>query len=419
MPAPSRRLVPRVGGATSGIVLVLLVLLGLTACAGGSASGQPPTATTAAASAPVPTSPTTVAEVRALLAHRAAAVLDRSASALAATQVAHPSAGMAALGVRTAALPLTGWTYDVTAITSARATVSVQAVLHYRLGAEPVDATATRLITLQDDGPGWLVDDDRPVGASLPWDLGPTTWVAGPDGGVVVVGSAVPVVGSPPVTAAGLAADAARAAAAVTRVWGNGWRRDPVVVAVTGRSALASLSGRDTADTTGLVAVTTTDRVYVDVASYARLGVDGRAVLLAHEVTHLATGAATDQHVPQWLKEGFADYAGFDGSPLAPGAAAAVVDDVRAGIVPAGLPADADFAAAGHRQDVAYAGAWVMCRLLAREYGPAGLVAVYRATSASGADPSAAVDAALRQVTGQGVAAWTSRWQAELRRLAA
>jgi len=206
-----------------------------------------------------------------------------------------------------------------------------------------------------------------------------------------------------------------RAGQAVTQVWGEAWHRPPMVVGVGDTATLARLSGRPVATTVGLVAVTTADRVYLDVPAWLALPAAGRQVLLTHEVTHLATGAATSD-LPLWLEEGFADTVGLSGSGLRlRTVAAALLDPVRAGVPPPStLPSDAAFAAGGTTAAQAYAGAWLACRLVVSRVGIHDLVAVYRAALAGSGSPPARVDAALRAVTGAGTAVWTLRWQAAL-----
>lgn len=210
-------------------------------------------------------------------------------------------------------------------------------------------------------------------------------------------------------------AAATAAGTAVSRVWGSGWHPPPVVVAVPDTVTMARLAGRPVAATNGLVAVTTLDRVYLDVPAWLALSPAGRQVLLTHEVTHLATGsAATD--LPLWLEEGFADEVALSGSGLTVRAvAAALLDPLRSGgSVPAGLPTDSAFASGGDLAAQAYAGAWLACRLVAADDGQRALVATYRAAVAGSGSADQRVDRALRDVTGMGTAGWTRRWDASL-----
>ncbi len=236
-------------------------------------------------------------------------------------------------------------------------------------------------------------------------------WTRAPGGSVLDVRAGTHAADDTAILAATL-----RAGQGVTRVWGRQWGSSPTVVAVGDTATMARLSGRPASATVGLVALTTVDRVYLDVPAWLALPPDGRQVLLTHEVTHLATGAAASD-LPLWLEEGFADSVGLAGSGLSlRSVAAAVLDPVRAGgPVPAALPTDAAFAAAASTRAQAYAGAWLACRLVVARLGIRALVAVYRTALAGHGTAPARVDAALRAVTGAGTAVWTRRWQASLR----
>ena len=352
-----------------------------------------------------------------LLAARSAAVLADDRAALESTLAADADAGAAALGQSASTLPFSTFSYRIQVTTPGPSAgeLTVRALLSYRLTADPDDlpaATALRLLRLVADpahAGALLVRSEQPVGAWLPWDAGAVGWTSGGGSAVLDVRRGAHDDGA-------LLAGASRAAAAVTAVWGTGWRRVPVLVATDGGAQLAHLTGRDPASVSGLVAVTTPDRVYVDVPAWLALTAAGRQVLVSHEVTHLATGAATDPDVPLWLEEGFADYVGFRGSGIPERtAAAALLGPLASGAsVPSTFPPDPAFAAGGAVEDRAYAGAWLACRLLAAAVGPRGLVAVYRAAVAGHAGPAANVDAALRAVTGQGTAVWTARWRTSL-----
>jgi hypothetical protein len=355
-----------------------------------------------------------------ILTERSSAVLAGDRAAMVSTIAVDADPAAVGLASTLAGLPLTAWKYRVRAVSAGPGPgeLSVRAILDYRLAADPADlpaASALRQLVLTPDAasPGsLLVRSDRPVGAWLPWDVGPVTWRA--DAGAAVLDLSGHLSGHSAAEDGALLAGATKASAAVTAVWGKAWRRVPVVVATEGPAQLARLTGREPAAVAGLVAVTTADRVYVDVAAWLALSAAGRQVLLTHEVTHLATASASDPRVPLWLEEGFADYVGFTGSAIPVGTAAgALLGPVaRGAAVPATLPSDADFAAGGAVTARAYAGGWLACRLIAASAGPRSLVAVYRDTSAGGPDPAADVDAALREVTGRGTSAWTSRWRA-------
>ncbi len=361
---------------------------------------------------PAPGSPGSLTDE---LARLSAAVVAHDSAALARAVAPRATSEVRALVARTVALPLTAWAFVVesTANGPAAGERIVTALLHYRLRSDPVDATGRRHLVLASTGGTWRLVSDDAVGAGLPWDLGVVGYAAGPASDVLTPGARP----SDP----DLSAEASGAARAVTAVWGTGWRQAPVVVAVHGGGALAAMTGRTVAGVAGLVAISTPDRVYVDLDAYTALDPASRAVLLTHEVTHVATAAGADTATPQWLKEGFADYVGFLHSSIgAPVAAASLLAQVRRSGPPATVPADDDYAPGATQRAVAdaYAGGWLMCVLIASTQSERALVAVYRATAAGTGTPAANVDAALRQVTGRSLASWTASWQRDLRRRA-
>jgi len=320
---------------------------------------------------------------------------------------------------RLAGVPVSRWSYQVQEMLPGAdpSTVRVRALLTYRLGPDPTGGpapTADRELVVVADSTqrsGARVVSDHPVGAGLPWDLGTVRWSMA--GGAAVLDARRT---ADPADDAEILAATVHAARAVTAVWGQDWRRHPVVVAVDDAGTMARLTGRTAASTAGLVAVTSVDRVYLDVGAWFDLPPVGRQVLITHEVTHLATrSAATD--LPLWLEEGFADDVGLAGSGLpVRTVAAAALDPLRDGAAPPpSLPSDAELGAGGSVAPRAYAGAWLACRLLASAVGTRGLVAVYRTAPAGAAVGGAvAVDRALRLVTGVGTATWTQRWRMAL-----
>ncbi|GGK88086.1 hypothetical protein Sme01_00910 [Sphaerisporangium melleum] len=179
----------------------------------------------------------------------------------------------------------------------------------------------------------------------------------------------------------------------------------PVILVPATTEQAATLSAP--ASVTGLAAVAAVDSVIVEPAAFARLSAAGRDVVLTHEITHIAAGAALDGRTPKWLVEGFADYVGYrdSGIPVAR-AAAELAEEVRAGRLPRELPGPGDFAAGSPRLAQAYEEAWLACRYVAERYGERALVALYRA--ARGGDLSAA----LSRTLGTGPAGFTAAWRA-------
>jgi hypothetical protein len=117
-----------------------------------------------------------------------------------------------------------------------------------------------------------------------------------------------------------------------------------------------------------------------DVSSDLRAA--GAQVVMSHELTHLATGAARSTAEP-WLLEGFADWVALrdvrlpDQTTLGRAIALARRDGV-----PDHLPGDAEFDTRATDLQAAYEQAWLACRLVGERLGPNGLVRLYRRVEA-------------------------------------
>jgi len=131
-------------------------------------------------------------------------------------------------------------------------------------------------------------------------------------------------------------------------------------------------------------ASTPSSRVELDREGLAGLSALGQRVVLTHELVHVLTLPRARRVVPLWLREGLADTLAFRGSGLG---AVVVTDGALQGLaVPdsASLPADADFAAGGQREAIAYAQSWVACQLVAAHVGDGGLVRLAALVDGSG-----------------------------------
>ncbi|MGB8651534.1 MAG: hypothetical protein WCD35_12835, partial [Mycobacteriales bacterium] len=213
----------------------------------------------------------------------------------------------------------------------------------------------------------------------------------------------------------------------VTAVWGRAWSQRVVLLVPDSTKELADVVP-DAGDLSNIAAVATAellepgtgyhpvgDRVVVNPATFTQLGPLGRRVVLTHEVTHVASRAATGDQLPTWMVEGIADYVGYldVDVPLAV-AAEELRRQVRRGRLPQELPIDSDFD--GGRSDLAqtYEESWLAVSLLAHRYGRPRLLALYRHI---GADPSSgAVERAFEADLGTSVDAFTAAWLADLRR---
>ncbi|MGW5344151.1 hypothetical protein [Streptomyces sp. HUAS TT3] len=316
-----------------------------------------------------------------------------------------------------AGIPLEGWAYEVTGVRRDGARATATAELRYRLaGHDTAAAGSAREVRLGLAGGQWRVTGDAPAPGAPPqlWDQGPVAVVRGAHSLVLGTGQDGP-------TLSAIAAEADRAVPAVNAAWPRPWAGRVVVLVPGSVDAMAALLGRPAAEYRGMAAVTTgsvgggpapADRIVVNPQGYAELTAEGRAVVLTHETTHVATRSATTATTPLWLSEGFADWAAYRGTDPAPERAApALGRAVRAGRPPAQLPRNEDFAFGADPEALsrAYEGAWLACRLVARRWGDAALVDLY---ARAGREQ---LPAALREALGTDGAALTEAWRQALR----
>ncbi|GAA0972191.1 hypothetical protein GCM10009555_024890 [Acrocarpospora macrocephala] len=206
--------------------------------------------------------------------------------------------------------------------------------------------------------------------------------------------------------AAALAEEVERARRAVNRVW-----KVAEAVVLVPRSTQDAAVLAEPAGVRGMAALADVDHVIIEPEGFGRLSEVGRRVVLAHELTHVATGAATSGDMPMWLVEGFADYVGYLDSGLSPRVAAAeLAEEVRAGVLPRELPGRDAFEAGSARIAQVYEEAWLACRYIAERYGAERLVALYRA--ARDGDP----DTAMARTLGGNMGDFTKGWRQYVRR---
>ncbi|MGW3953725.1 hypothetical protein ACWEKM_23055 [Streptomyces sp. NPDC004752] len=387
----------------SGVVALCLLLVPLAGCGGGRATADPARAE--------------VQQVQQVLDRRAAALLghDETAYGETGTRTGYPNLR---------AVPLASWTYRVTGLRHTGADVTAEARLSYRVrGYDRAPVTTERTLDLSRTADGrWYVDSDRPArkaGQQL-WDQGAVSAVAGAHSLVLGVGQSARTLNA-------YARLAERAVPAVSGAWGTDWTRRVVVLVPGTLDGMAGLLGAPASSYRGIAAVTTgeaggpartpADRIVVNPEAYALLGDVGKQVVLTHETTHVATRAHTTPATPLWLSEGYADWVGYLGTGRTPAQAAPELSRaVRAGRVPADLPADGDFGFTGDpaRLARAYEGGWLACRMIAERWGEDRLDAFYRAVGAHGRR-AGAVEDALRRVLGTSLPDFTGRWRDYLR----
>jgi hypothetical protein len=310
-------------------------------------------------------------------------------------------------------------------------------VLHVQLQygfrrVDPLPTAKDEWLTAVRRPAGWRLASDGDVEAGGgtswhgPWDFGPLLARTGPH--TLVLGH--------PAHRADLATFAALVESSVpvvTSVWGTGWN-DQVAVLVPDSTAEFQAVTGDNADSHDIAAIAVADarnpdptvdprqavlgaRIVLNPVNLSRLDPAGRRLVIQHELTHIATRAVTDDQMPTWLIEGFADYVGNLGSgrtdtDIAP----ELTSDVRAGRLPQALPLATDFDDAGSRLPELYEESWLACRLIADRIGQHGLVRFYLAVAQdTRQDPSTAVPVALRALLHTDQPSFVASWRAYLR----
>ena len=199
--------------------------------------------------------------------------------------------------------------------------------------------------------------------------------------------------------------------------------RGPLIVEAPGTAvAFSAASGLPRDQARGIAAVTTTTEppgsprpsvhVFLNPRVFRPLGPRGQQIVLAHEATHVAVGAA-DTSLPLWLSEGYADYVALRHSPLpATVLGAQIMALVRRDGVPDRLPGAAELA--GNNPDVGawYESAWLAVDLMGDRYGAERVHRFYRTSD------SESPRRAFSSVLGTTEAAFTREWQARLDELA-
>ena len=200
------------------------------------------------------------------------------------------------------------------------------------------------------------------------------------------------------------------------------WRGRLVVEVAASAEQLHQVLGADPGTYTSIAAVTATVdgssspaspvHILVNPEVFSGLGADGAQIVMSHEATHVATGAATSA-MPLWLLEGFADYVALARSDLPVDVTASqILSEVRRNGPPRRLPDQKAFDPSNKLLGTSYEAAWLAARLLAEEYGERRLVGFYDTV-----DAGASTEEAFAEL-GTTEAAFTRRWRDYLRELA-
>lgn len=201
------------------------------------------------------------------------------------------------------------------------------------------------------------------------------------------------------------------------------WRGRLVVEVPANPVQLGRVLGSEPDTYGGIAAVTTTvdgsrvpdapTHIFVNRPVFDPLGPRGSQIVMSHEATHVATGAATSR-MPTWLLEGFADFVALDhmGLPVSV-TASQILASVRKNGPPAQLPGPKQFDPKNQALGASYEAAWLACRLLGQKYGERRLIAFYRA-----ADRTGSTSGPFRTVLGTDQRTFTRQWRGYLRQLA-
>lgn len=416
------------------------LLVGLALRTDDPAGDRPPGVPTApSATTRADTAAVRLRAVEALLGQRASAVLNGDPAAWQAT-VDPTATGFAerqrALFGRLGEVPFSQWSYqlvgDGPGLAPERAaglpegSAIVRARLTYRIQGTGGQTDREQYLTVVSRGGRWLLAGDTDAAAAGLhtqrdlWDLGPVRVVRGERS--TVLGDAR---GASVARMRRLAGEADLAVAEVDAVWSEDWSRAPLVLLPRSQKHMAVLLGDDERGLAQIAAVTTGafeeglargDRVLVNPAAFDTLGAVGRAVVLTHEMTHVATRATTVVPPPIWLSEGFADYVAYRAASVPTTIVAAdLIDDVRDGDPPRRLPEPADFDAGEGDIASAYEAAWLACRMIALRFGEKELVRFYRAMSDQQGTGWPEETAEVLGVSG---AELTRQWRAHVRQVA-
>ncbi len=303
-----------------------------------------------------PAPPAVVAALSGLLRRRTEAVRDRDAAAWL-REIDPAASGFRARQRRTFAalreLPIASWSADYDGVgpplTDARAAVlpagAFVARVHLAYRLRGIDSRAvdrTLYLTVVPRGAGWLLADDVDGGAAAAvglrdlWDLD-TIRISRSSAGLVIG-----TLDHSDAQLARFARELRRAVVAVRQVWTDPWPGQVLLVVPRDERQLAVLVDRPATGLDQIAALTTGDvtssgqvsgdRVVLNPTTFPSLGSLARSVVLAHEVTHVATRALGRSAAPIWLTEGLADYIGYRGSGVPVAVAAGdLFAQVRAG----------------------------------------------------------------------------------------
>ncbi|MCU1675488.1 MAG: hypothetical protein JWM93_246 [Frankiales bacterium] len=323
-----------------------------------------------------------------------------------------------------AAVPLDGWDETIDGATvkpaGAKDTFTAEVVRRYRItGFDPGGVAQRRVLTVAREGARWFVTSDK-AAEGVRREL----WESGK---VVVRRGASSLVLAHPADTGRLAQYATIADAAVrtvTKVWGTGWSGRVVVVVPSTSDELGRVldSSADYAQIAALATAEVVDvdgsrtslaeRVVLNPGTFGRLSPLGQRIVMAHEVTHVATRLATGKSMPVWLVEGFADYVAYRHSGVETRVAARdLIPSLRRLPLPSTLPADDRFDPAAADLGASYELAWLACRFIAERTSEATLIAFYKAVGSETSPQDEAVRRQFAAVLGSTPERFVTSWR--------
>jgi hypothetical protein len=167
-----------------------------------------------------------------------------------------------------------------------------------------------------------------------------------------------------------------------------------------------------TATVDGSLSPSSPVHIMVNPDVFTGLGTEGSQIVMSHEATHVAVGAATSS-MPLWLLEGFADYVALARADLPVSVTASqILAEVRKSGPPQALPGSDEFDPGNKLLGTSYEAAWLACKLLGERYGERRLINFYETV-----DQGTPVGEAFAKL-GTTERAFTREWRAYLRELA-
>lgn len=212
----------------------------------------------------------------------------------------------------------------------------------------------------------------------------------------------------------------------VSHFWGDDWVRRVGIISTSTGDQFAGLTKTAPGDTSAAAAATVFTMIdkqnkqvigqrIVLTPAARTLSAPALAVVIRHELVHVAARLVTADGAPLWLTEGVPEYVGRkdtyrDFVDAAPELAAAVA----AGDVPKALPSDGSFSVASDAARIAYQSSWSFAAFVGKKFGDEKLKDLYLSVARGG--DTATQNSAIKEALGVDKSTVVADWQAWLRR---